>query len=194
MGCRNLFLSALMLATCAGALAQSSAYGLGRIPTAEEIRAWDITISNDGKGLPAGSGTAVEGAKIYAQKCAICHGPNGRGGLAPAVVISKDLAATPRERRVMVTRVPFSSVLWDYINRAMPLLTGPGTLKPNEVYALTAFLLYENDVINESEILDAQTLPKVKMPNRDAYVPPVIAMWKPDIQEPSGTRRAKEKK
>jgi len=94
----------------------------------------------------------------------------------------------------MVTRAPFSSVLWDYINRAMPMLTGPGTLKPDEVYSLTAFLLYKNDVINENDVIDAQTLPKVKMPNRGGYVPPVINGWKPLMPYTVAPKSTAEKK
>jgi mono/diheme cytochrome c family protein len=175
---RNLLVSGMILATSAAAPAQSPTYGLGSTPSAEQIRAWDITISDEGKDLPAGSGTPDEGAKIYMQKCAACHGPNGSGGLAPAVVKSNTPTATGRPRRVMVTRVPFAPVLWGYINSAMPMRMGPGTLKPDEVYSLTAFLLYKNDVINENDVLDAETLPKVKMPNRDGFIPPPTEPWK----------------
>ena len=179
MGCRDLLLSAMILAACAAAPAQAPTYGLGKTPTAEEIHAWDIAVGPEGKELPAGSGTADEGAKIYVQKCAACHGPNGRDGLAPPLAKSKDPAPTTGHvRRVMVSRVPFAPVLWDYINRAMPMRIGPGTLKPDEVYSLTAFLLYKNDVINENDVLDAQSLLKVKMPNRDGFVPPVTTAWK----------------
>jgi cytochrome c len=172
-----LILTTVTLAACAVASAQAPAYGVGRTPTAEEVRAWDITISNDGKGLPEGHGTAAEGEKLYRQKCAGCHGVTGRGGQAPPVIIDKDPnTKSPRPRRVLATRLPFAPTLWDYLNRAMPLVTGAGTLKPDEVYALTAFLLYKNEIINESDVLDAKTLPKVKMPNREGFVPPVA--WK----------------
>ena len=175
MGCRNLLLSAMILATCSAAQAQSPAYGLGTTASPAQIKAWDITISDEGKGLPAGSGTAVEGAKIYAQKCAACHGQNATGGQAPALWDNKNsTAASGHPHHYFPTEVPFAPVLWDYIHRAMPMLTGPGTLKPDEVYSLTAFLLYKNDVIKETEVLDAQTLPKVKMPDRAAFVPPVL--------------------
>ena len=179
MAFRDLLLSAMILVICVAAPAQSRIYGLGRTPSAEEIRAWDIAISPEGKELPAGSGTSDQGAKLYAQKCAACHGANGSGGLAPAVVVNKDPTATGRQRRVMVAKVPFAPVLWDYINRAMPMKVGPGTLTPDEVYSLTAFLLYKNDVIKENEVLDAQSLPKVKMPNRDGFIPPVTKGQKP---------------
>ncbi len=195
MGSRNLLLLVIVLAVGPAVPAQSHSDSLGRTPSPEEVRAWDITISNEGKGLPAGRGTADEGEKIYGVKCAACHGASGRGGLAPPVVIDKDPHTTAlRPRRVMVTRAPFSSVLWDYINRAMPMLTGPGTLKPDEVYSLTAFLLYKNDVINENDVIDAQTLPKVKMPNRGGYVPPVINGWKPLMPYTVAPKSTAEKK
>lgn len=178
----KLLLSALILTTSAAAQKSAPTYHVGSTPTADEIQAWDITISNDGKGLPAGSGTAAEGAKLYAQKCAFCHGQNGRDGLAPAVVISKDPAATARQKRVFATRVPFAPVLWDYINRAMPMRMA-GTLKPDEVYSLTAYLLYENEIIHENDVLNAQSLPKVHMPNRKGYVPPAAANWNPETKE-----------
>lgn len=170
---RNPLLFAMILATGAAAKAQAPAYGVGKTPSAAEIKAWDITISPNGKGLPAGSGTADEGAKIYAQKCAVCHGQNGNGvGVqAPA------LAATTSGHPPFPVQVPFAPILWDYIHRAMPMLNGPGTLKPDEVYSLTAFLLYKNGIIKENEVLDAQTLPKVKISTRDPYVPPVVKAW-----------------
>ena len=180
MACHNLLLSAMILATCAAAQAQAPAYGLGTTASAAQIQAWDITISDEGKGLPAGSGTADEGAKIYAQKCAACHGQNASGGQAPALWDNKESPATSgHPHHYFPTEVPFAPVLYDYIHRAMPMLTGPGTLKPDEVYSLTAFLLYKNDVIKENAVLDAQTLPKVKIPTSDAFVPPVIKPWKP---------------
>ena len=159
--------------------AQSPTYGLGRTPSAEEIRAWDIAISPTGKELPPGSGTAKEGAQLYAQKCAACHGANGSGGKAPPLIRSNSpstnsgpcLAPCVREGNVMATHSPYATTIWDYINRGMPFLQ-EGTLKPNEVYALTAFLLYKNDVIQEDDVIDAQSLPQIKMPNRDGYALP----------------------
>ena len=167
------------------ALAQSPTYGVGRTPTAEEIRAWDISIGSDGAELPPGRGTAKEGAQLYRAKgCAGCHGAAGIGGSAP-VLKSKD-GANPNvwaRGRILPIRSPFATTVWDYINRAMPL-NRERTLTPDEVYALTAFLLYINDVIPEDEILDAQSLPKVKMPigNQWASLPE----WKPKTRRLQG--------
>lgn len=171
-------------------LAQSPAYGLGKTPTEAEIRAWDIAISPDGKELPAGTGTAKEGAPLYAQKCAACHGANGYEGRAPQL-IKIDPSATGvkqppclapciRGANVMALHSPYATTMWDYINRGMPF-GKEGTLKPNEVYALTAYLLFKNGVIPEDQVLDAKSLPQVKMPNHDGYALPE---WKHGTPRP----------
>ena len=167
------------------ALAQSPTYGVGRTPSAEEIRAWDISISPTGKELPPGRGTAKEGAPVFAQKCAACHGATGAGGLAPTLLKAQaEPNVDPWQLgRVLPIRSPFATTVWDYINRAMPL-NGEGTLTADEVYALTAFLLYKNDVIPEDEVLDAQSLPKVKMPNREGFAP--LPEWKPGMPRLQG--------
>ena len=179
----------LMLAVChASAWAQSPTYGLGKTPSAEEIRAWDIAISPSGKELPSGSGTAKQGAPIYAQKCAACHGATGSGGPAPMLIKRQNpppasgpcVAPCIRDANVMAMHSPYATTIWDYINRGMPFKQ-EGSLKPDEVYALTAFLLYKNGVIQEDDVLDGQTLPQVKMPNRDGYA---IPDWKPGLPRP----------
>lgn len=170
------------------AWAQSPNYGLGRAPTAEEIRAWDISISPTGKELPQGHGTAKEGAQLFLQKgCAGCHGATGIGARAPALVKSPP-PPLGEERKppppgmegmhmvpdtgIMALRSPYAVTLWDYISRGMPL-GREGTLKPDEVYSLTAFLLSRNEVIPEDTVLDQQSLPKVKMPNANGFsLPP----------------------
>ncbi len=161
------------------ALAQSPTYGVGRTPSAEEIRAWDISISPTGEELPPGRGTAEEGALVYRQKgCAVCHGATGTEGQAPRLVkndAGPDVAPWDLGR-ILPIRSPYATTVWDYINRGMPL-NGEGTLTTDEVYALTAFLLFKNDVIAENEVLDAQSLPKVAMPNRDGFAP--LPDWKP---------------
>lgn len=181
----SFLLTVLVLSACAAASAQAPDYNLGRPPSDEEVRAWDISITPEGQGLPSGSGTAVDGAKLYVQKgCVVCHGPNGRGGLAPNLVRSKDTATTSsRPDKVMPAFSPFATTLWDFIRRAMPLQRA-GTLKPEEVYALTAYLLYKNDIIQENDAIDAQTLVKVKMPNRDGFIPPDISEYKTGMPRP----------
>jgi cytochrome c len=162
----------------ASALAQGSTYGVGRTPTAEEVRAWDISIGPTGEELPPGSGTVREGARVYRVKgCAGCHGATGIEGKAP---ILKSKAGPDVELwargRILPLRAPFATTVWDYINRAMPL-NGEGTLTADEVYSLTAYLLFINDVIREDDVLDARTLPKVKMPIGENYA--ALPEWKP---------------
>ena len=178
MGWRSGVALATVMLAAAGthALVQSPTYGLGRTPTAEEIRAQDISIRPDGKGLPPGRGTAKEGAAVYKQKCAACHGPDGRGGAARRLVSPKG-EELKREGRTLANYWPFATLVYDFINRAMPFRQN-GTLKPDEVYALTAYLLYRSDIIREDEALDMTSLPKVQMPNREAFDAPPLADWK----------------
>ena len=153
------------------ALAQSApTYGLGRTPSAEEIRARDINIGAAGEELPPGRGTPKEGAKVFLlQGCVVCHGEEGTGGVGPTLKskTSQDLPIWKRER-ILPLRAPFATTVWDYIHRGMPL-GREGTLTPDEVYALTAYLLYLNKVIPEDTVLDEKSLPKVKMPIGDGY-------------------------
>ena len=167
------------------ALAQSSTYGVGRTPSAEEIRAWDISIGPTGAELPPGRGTAKEGAQLYMQKgCAVCHGATGTGGAAPILKGKADPKIATWDRgRILPIRSPFATTVWDYINRAMPL-GKEGSLAPDEVYALTAFLLYINGVVPEDQVLDAQSLPKVKMPLGDEYAS--LPEWKPKTRRLQG--------
>ena len=184
MELRKLFLPVIALAMTLGlsliGRSQSPTFGLGKTPTAEEIRAWDIAIRPDGKELPPGKGSAKEGAELYGQKCAACHGKNGYEGRAPQLIKADPAAMTNlppclapciRGGNVMGIYSPYATVLWDYINRGMPF-GKEGTLKPDEVYALTAFLLSKNGVIPEGQILDEKNLPQVQMPNRNGYVLP----------------------
>lgn len=169
-------LVALMILGASGTgWAQSPTYGLGKTPSAEEIRAWDISIGPEGKELPPGRGTAKEGAQLFAQKCAPCHQADGAGaGSAPTLikVEGKPVITSPSNQPgpLMATYSPYATTIWDYINRGMPF-GQEGSLKPDEVYALTAFLLYKNGVIQEGDVMDAQSLPNVKMPNRDGWAP-----------------------
>jgi mono/diheme cytochrome c family protein len=168
------------------ALAQSPTYGVGSTPSEAEIHAWDISISPTGEELPPGRGTPEEGALVFRrQGCAGCHGATATGGAAPTLVKAEagpdvdpwDLG------RVLPIRAPYATTVWDYINRAMPL-NREGTLTADEVYALTAFLLNINDVIPEDAVMDAQSLPKVKMPNREAWAP--LPDWKPGMPRLEG--------
>jgi len=194
MGLPRLLLVTAVLGICQTAWTQSPTYGLGRAPSAAEIRAWDIAISPTGKELPTGQGTAKEGAVLYVRKgCAGCHGATGSGAHAPTLIGRKGvqtassmpmpcLAPCVNDTNTMGVHSPFATTIWDYINRGMPL-GKEGSLTPNEVYSLTAFLLYKNDVIKEDEVMDAQSLPKVKMPNRDGFaLPPEWKHGTPRLQ------------
>jgi hypothetical protein len=183
------FLPVIALVVCQAGWAQSPTYGLGKTPTEDEIRAWDISISPTGKELPPGRGTAKEGAHVYTQKCSICHGATGSEGPAPMVIKRQNPPANPgpclapciRDGNVMAMHAPYATVIWDFINRGMPFKQ-EGSLKPDEVYALTAFILYKNGVIGgEDDVLDQQSLPKVKMPNADGAA---IPDWKPGMPRP----------
>jgi cytochrome c len=177
MGSLRLVTIALLLGSPAVLLlgsptfAQSSpTYGVGRTPTAEEIRRLDISIAPTGEELPPGRGTAKEGAEVYEQAgCVSCHGETGIGGPAPALRSKKagDLPIWERER-ILPLRAPFATIVWDFIHRGMPL-GNEGSLTADEVYALTAYLLVLNKVIPEDTVLDKESLPKVKMPIGDDY-------------------------
>lgn len=184
MAWRNALRVSCLLSTVAavGAVvsAQSPTFGVGRAPTAEEVRAWDIAIRPDGAELPAGRGTAKEGATLYTQKgCAGCHGRSGSGSMAPTLIKSDGtnknappcLAPCVNDNNVMALHSPYATVMWDYINRGMPL-GKEGSLKPDEVYSLTAYLLFKNGVIQEDAVMDKDSLPKVVMPNAKGYALP----------------------
>jgi mono/diheme cytochrome c family protein len=161
----------MALLACGAALAQSPTYKVGRPPTEEEVRAWDHTVGSDGKELPAGSGSAVEGAKIYAAKCSMCHGKNGEG-MYPynRLVGGVDTLNTPNPIITPGSYWPHPTTLWDFINRAMPE-GAAGTLSPNEIYALTAFIFFRNGIIKETDVMDKNTLLNVQMPNRNGFFP-----------------------
>lgn len=169
---------AIALLLGASVLAQSPTFGIGRTPTADEIRAWDISIGPTGEELPPGKGTVREGAQLYRAKgCAGCHGASAIDGKAPMLKSKAGPEVDLWARgRILPLRAPFATTVWDYINRAMPL-NREGTLTADEVYALTAYLLFINDVIKEDEVLDAKSLPMVKMPIGSDYAS--LPDWKP---------------
>lgn len=177
MRCSYKFLALVaLLAAWAAARAQAPDYkNIGRAPTAEEIQAWDDAIGPAGKELPPGSGTAKEGGEIFANRCAACHGPTAEGtALAPRLVGGKGTLNTPKPVQTIGSYWAFATTIFDFIRRAMPR-GEEGSLSPDQVYALTAFLLYKNDVIQEADVIDAKTLPKVRMPNRDGFIPPQLS-------------------
>lgn len=144
-------------------------FGFGRPALATQVAALDIDVRPDGVGLPAGSGTVADGALLFAAKCAACHGVGGRGGPNGALVITDSASQKPPDK-VIGNYWPYATTVFDYIRRAMPF-NEPGSLTNDEVYALTAFLLYSNRLIDGKTRLTAQTLPAVRMPAQPSYVP-----------------------
>ena len=150
-------------------LAHAEGPGLGRAATPEEISAWDISIGPDGAGLPPGRGTAAQGAAVFAEKCAACHGDKGAGKPNDQLVGGVGSLAGDAPIKTVGSFWPYATTIFDYIRRAMPI-TASKTLTNDEVYALTAYLLQQNGIIGERDDIDAKSLPKVKMPNRDGFI------------------------
>ena len=145
---------------------------IGKPAGDDKIKAMDITVFPDGRGLPAGSGTAAKGKDIFKEKCAVCHNDQGQGreGQYPALVGGKGTINTPKPVKTVGSYWPYATTLFDYVRRAMPW-DRPKSLSDQEVYAVAAYVLYLNGVIGQDDVIDAQSLPKVKMPNRDGFVP-----------------------
>jgi cytochrome c len=176
----------MILAAPAGGLAQSPKYKVGTPLSQDEIKSFDFMIGPEGKELPAGRGTAKEGEVIFAKRCEVCHGKNGQSGVLRRLVLGSPgkpyTGPFGAAEKDSVAYYPYATIAWDYINRAMPV-PKPGSLTHDEVYSLVAFLLYRNGIIQETDVMDAQSLPKVQMPNRNGFVPakPVY----PPEQKPS---------
>lgn len=154
---------------------QPSTFGIGRPATPAEIAALDIEIGPDGAGLPPGRATSADGAPIYAARCAGCHGKTGKEGPNDILVGRLPADAFPFARDARAPKTigsywPYATTVFDYIRRAMPP-DAPGSLKDEEVYGLVAYLLFLNDLIPADAVVDAASLPKVKMPARDRFVP-----------------------
>lgn len=154
---------------CATMPARAEGPNLGQPISEADIKAWDISILPDGTGLPPGSGTPAQGAEIFAQRCAACHGDNAKGGVNAALVGGGPLSAGIDANKTIANFWEYSTTLYDYIRRAMPWPT-PRTLSDEETYAITAYILSLNNLIGPGDAMDAQSLPKVRMPNRDGFV------------------------
>jgi hypothetical protein len=141
---------------------------LGKPISPSDLAAWDITILPDGSNLPPGSGKAADGAKVFAEKCALCHGENGKGGIAGELIGGPPKASLDGGKTI-ANFWPAATTLFDYVRRAMPY-NAPRSLSNEEVYAITAYLLAANKLIGENDQIDAKTLPKVQMPNRDNFI------------------------
>ena len=177
--------AAIVLAAFASALARpqtsrasarqaEAPLGIGRPATADEIKKLDIDVMPDGRGLPPGRGSVADGAKVYAAKCASCHGKSGEGASAERLVATDagknfDFATNPKLVKAVGNYWPYATTLYDYTFRAMPFMQ-PGTLTPDETYAVTAYILALNKIVAEDAVMDATTLPKVQMPARNRFV------------------------
>src|SRR5919204_2890330 len=158
----------LITAGCA-APARVETPNLGRPATAAEIAGWDISVGPDGVGLPPGRGTALQGAAVYEQKCQACHGAKGAGQPNDRLVGGHGTLASKTPVRTIGSYWPYATTVFDYVRRSMPYAT-PQSLTNDETYALTAYLLNLNGIIGEADEMNAQTLPKVTMPNRGNFV------------------------
>ena len=164
--------TAHIMGSLADTLDYPESFGFGRPATDRKIAVLDTDVRPDGKGLPAGSGKAAKGRLVYAAKCSGCHGATGVEGPNDQLVVIKN-PADPKVKarnKTIGNYWPYPTTVFDYIKRAMPF-NQPGSLTDQEVYELTAFLLHENGLIKEEEVIDAKTLPKVVMPARDFFVP-----------------------
>lgn len=160
---------ALALLLAAGP-AHAAGPGLGKPASPQDIAAWNLTVFPDGRGLPAGHGTAAEGKAVYEQQCASCHGPKGAGGSAEELAGARHGLTEAVPDKTIGNYWPYATTLFDFVRRAMPP-TAPGALGNDQLYAVCAYLLHVNGLIPETADMNAATLPLVKMPNREGFVP-----------------------
>jgi len=163
---RLIALAALAAAT--GAVAETP--GLGVPITERDVAAWNITVFPSGANMPRGRGTAAEGARVYAEKCVACHGANAEGGIAAGLVGGDPLTNGIDTRKTIKNFWASATTLFDFVRREMPW-QAPRTLSNDEVYALSAYILALNDIIDEDDVMNAETLPAVQMPNRNGFMP-----------------------
>lgn len=164
-----LYVAAFGLALTSGGVLAAGP-NLGKSIDPSEVKGWDISILPDGTGLPSGSGTPAQGATIYAQKCLMCHGPEGKGGANAALVGKPPLTSTDRDPvKTIANYWPYATTIFDFVRRTMPWQQ-PRSLTDDEAYALTAYILSLNNLIGGNDVMNAETLPKVKMPNRDGFI------------------------
>lgn len=176
---KTAFLAGSLVALVAAAPASAAKFNFGTTPSAAEIAAIDIDAMPDGRGLPAGSGTPSMGAKVYADKCVACHGDKlqGVGATGGAALIGgRGSIGTPKTKKTVESFWPYASTLFDYVRRAMPF-NEPGSLTNDEIYAVSAYVLNMGKIIGDKDVMNAKTLPKVDMPNKDGF----IADPRPDV-------------
>ena len=162
--------AAVALIAIAASAQAAEHYGFGRTPTAGEIAAWNIDVRADGRGLPQGHGSVGEGAVLFAEKCAGCHGEKGERLASPIEPLVGGIGtlASAKPLKTVGSYWPYPTTLYDFIRRAMPF-NAPQSLSDNEVYALTAYVLSLNGIVGTDTVFDAASLPKLRMPNRDGF-------------------------
>jgi S-disulfanyl-L-cysteine oxidoreductase SoxD len=163
---KAVFAGAVVLALISPVLA----YDFGRPATPAEIALWDIDVRADGKGLPPGSGTVAKGEQVFAENCAACHGDKGVGGMKDRLAGGQGTLASNAPVKTVGSFWPYATTLFDYIHRAMPY-QAPGSLSNDDTYAVAAYILSLNGILPVDGKLDRDSLPKIKMPNRDGFVP-----------------------
>ena len=171
----------VLVGLSSSALAQT--YQIGRKTTEAQVAPWSIDVFPSGAGLPAGKGSVAEGKAVYDTKCAVCHGAKGEGGLADRLAGGTGTLKSGKPVKTLGSYCPYASTAYDYIYRAMPY-DRPKSLTPNEVYAVVAYVLHLNSIVDASTTLDPASLPKVKMPNSAGFT----ADPRPDVANVPCTR------
>jgi len=167
---RNHLLTAAAVFVLSGIASAQEKAQFGRLATPEEIDSWDITVEPSGAGLPHGSGTAKQGEAVYAAKCQACHGDQGADGAALRLAgVKGTVGAKDTTVKTIGTFWPYATTIFDYVFTSMPYQETK-SLTHDETYGVTAYLLHLNGIIGENDVIDAQTLPKIKMPNRDYFI------------------------
>jgi cytochrome c len=173
MSIRDLALALALGVAATGGIARADSPGLGTPIPESDVKAWDLAVLPDGTNLPPGSGTPQQGAKVYAEKCEMCHAEGGKGGGQPGAtpLVGGQPLTNGIETPKTIKNYAYATTVFDYIRRGMPY-NAPGSLTDDEVYALTAYILSLNELIGPNATMDAKTLPQVKMPNRDNFILP----------------------
>ena len=171
MAARRAAWAAVLAATLvtAGAASADESYGLGQPATQAEIAQWNIDVAPDGEGLPPGTGSVRQGEAVFANRCASCHGDRGQGHPMDRLVGGAGTIATKKPVKTVGSFWPYATTLFDFVRRAMPF-DAPQSLSPSETYAVCAYVLFLNGILPADAILDAKSLPLVRMPNRNAFV------------------------
>ncbi|KQQ06833.1 cytochrome C [Methylobacterium sp. Leaf122] len=174
----------LVLSLTLAGPAAADPLGIGHPASPETIAAWDIDVRPDGQGLPPGHGSVRDGAALFAARCAGCHGARGEGAAAEPLAGGRGSLASAKPLRTVGSFWPYATTLFDYVRRAMPF-DAPQSLSPDETYAVSAYVLHLNGLLPEEASLDAASLPRVAMPNRDGFT----ADPRPDIAPPNPSAR-----